>query len=46
MRAGEPAGIVAFLLTHLCRSGEGPMEAVGDVDGHPGPAQLLKGLGV
>lgn len=38
--------MVLFLRTYLRRRTEGPMEPVGDVDGHPGPAQLLECFGV
>lgn len=31
---------------HLRHGVEGPVEAVGDVDRHHGPAQLLKGFGI
>lgn len=35
-----------FPSARLRGSVEGPVEAVGDVDGHHGPAQLLKRFGV
>lgn len=38
--------MVDFLLPHLRHRTEGPVEPVGDVDGHPGPAQLLECFGV